>query len=111
MSGGGGGVSVGGGGLVYTQEDEIVVGARKIAIEWRERYMPEVQSDGGYVMKGGLADLVDRDLGKPALIYFYSSKMDAAVFIGGTPEQFAAYVREQTETFASIARLLGIKPE
>jgi tripartite-type tricarboxylate transporter receptor subunit TctC len=39
------------------------------------------------------------------------SKMDAAVPIAGTAEQFASYVREQTEAFASIAKLLHIAPE
>ena len=39
------------------------------------------------------------------------SKMDSAEFIGGTPEQFAAYIRSQTETFANIVKLLGLKPE
>ncbi len=39
------------------------------------------------------------------------SKMDSSVFIAGTAEQFAAYVREQREAFASIAKLLDIKPQ
>jgi hypothetical protein len=37
--------------------------------------------------------------------------MDSSVFIAGTPEQFGAYVREQTEALAGIVKLLGIKPE
>ena len=40
-----------------------------------------------------------------------SSKMDAGLLIGGSPEQFAAYVRDQTEAFAGVAKLLQLKPE
>ncbi len=39
------------------------------------------------------------------------SKMDAAEFLGGTPEQFATYVRGQFEIYANIVKLLGIEPQ
>ena len=37
--------------------------------------------------------------------------MESGVLLGGTPEQFGAYVGEQREVFANIVKLLGIKPE
>ncbi|MFM9969195.1 MAG: Bug family tripartite tricarboxylate transporter substrate binding protein [Burkholderiales bacterium] len=39
------------------------------------------------------------------------AKLDAAVVIGGTPEQFAAYVNTQVEVFGRIAKVLGIVPQ
>ena len=39
------------------------------------------------------------------------SKLDAAVVIGGTPEQFAAYVNTQIDVFGRIVKLLGIAPQ
>lgn len=39
------------------------------------------------------------------------SKLDAAEVIGGTPEQFAAYVRGQIENFAKLVKLVGVKPQ
>ena len=39
------------------------------------------------------------------------SKLDSAEFIGGTPEQFAAYIRGQMESYASVVKLLGIQPQ
>jgi len=39
------------------------------------------------------------------------SKLDAAVVIGGTPEQFAAYVNAQIEVFGRVVKLLGIAPQ
>lgn len=39
------------------------------------------------------------------------SKLDAAVVIGGAPEQFTAYVNTQIEVFGRIVKLLGITPQ
>lgn len=38
-------------------------------------------------------------------------KLDAAVVIGGTPEQFATYVNTQIEVFRRVVKLLGIAPQ
>ena len=39
------------------------------------------------------------------------SKLDATEVIGGTPQEFAAYVRNELENFGGIVRLLGLKAE
>jgi tripartite-type tricarboxylate transporter receptor subunit TctC len=39
------------------------------------------------------------------------SKLDSAEVIGGTPEQFAAYVNSQVEVFGRIVKLTGIAPK
>jgi tripartite-type tricarboxylate transporter receptor subunit TctC len=39
------------------------------------------------------------------------SKLDSAEVIGGTPEQFAAYVNTQVEVFGRIVKLTGIAPK
>ncbi len=82
---------------------EVVAGFRNVAI-W----------SGFFVRAGTPAAIVARlngEISKAVSSPEVASKMDAAVSIAGSPEQFAAYVRDQMEAFASIAKLLDIKPE
>lgn len=39
------------------------------------------------------------------------SKLEAAEVIGGTPEQFGAYVKSEIENFGRIVKAVGIQPE
>jgi tripartite-type tricarboxylate transporter receptor subunit TctC len=38
-------------------------------------------------------------------------QVQAGEVVGGTPEQFAAFIREQTERWAPVIRAAGIKAE
>ena len=38
------------------------------------------------------------------------AKLDATELIGGTPEQFGAYVKETIETFGKLAKMAGLQP-
>ena len=39
------------------------------------------------------------------------AKLDATEVIGGTPQEFSAYVKAELDNFARLVKLLGLKPE